>query len=790
MRYLFSKSFVLFAIGLWVLACSSQESKAETRRALLVGINIYQPGGSTVPASIPAKTIEEKAASSLSTTSKGRNACGNLDGPVNDVAAIREILIGKYGFKPENIHVLKDSEATREGILTALQKYLIDQVAPGDIGIFFFAGHGSQVINSKSPKPGRIDETIVPADSYQGAQDIRDKELARLFNKALDKGIILTAIFDSCHSGSIARGLPSYGKPRYCSLDTRDIADPPDPVPNPEERGALVFSAAQEYQPAMEVGGRGAFSLALLNTLQGAPNDETAEHIFLQVKALMQTEGKPQEPVLAGPADRRKKPLFGGESSGVSGRPTAAVLRVKEGAEVELQGGFAIGLSERCELRKVGGAPGDTSIRIQVTEVLGLSRCRAKVIKGNMKAIKPGDLFELDRWAAPSEANLRVWMPPALGYSELSQIAQEMATLRESDRIQWIDDPTKETPTHVMSWETSGWKLKRSTEEAVENLGKSPTAKMILARLDSEAPGKAKLFIHFPPPIELVKELQLGAGTVNSSIEVTSSPERAHYQLGGRVEGKEIEYAWVLPGVTGEDAEKRSLPLPVRTDWINVTGNSRPFQFLARKLEDYALRIGRVKAWLQINPPPDQGIFPYRLALKNTDTGHIRTTETTVFDKDSYGLILQADEAKLKAWIDKRFVYVFAIDNNGNSQLLFPQRDAGSVGNRVPYDSPGQEKYPPSEIRLGSAKLFVIGPPFGVDVYILLASEEPIPNPRVLVFEGVRTRGGSKAPGKDPETPLANLLQGVGSATRGTHPPAPTNWSIQRLMIKSAPKPE
>jgi len=786
MRYLFSKSFVLFAIGLWVLACSSPESKAETRRALLVGINIYQPSGPALPAPSPAKNIEEKAVSSSPTISKGRNTCENLDGPINDVIAIREILIGKYGFKPEDIHVLKDSEATREGILTAFEKYLIDQVAPGDICVFFFAGHGSQVINSKSPKPGRIDETVVPADSYQGALDIRDKELARLFNKALDKGVILTAIFDSCHSGSIARGLPSYGKPRYCSLDTRDVADPPDPVPNPEERGALVLSAAQEYQQAMEVAGRGVFSLALLNTLQGAPNDETAEHIFLQVKALMQTEGKPQEPVLAGSAGRRGKPLFGGESSGFSGRPTAAVLKIKEGAEVELQGGYAIGLSERCELKKIGGPPGDTPVRIQVTEALGLSRCTAKVIRGNIKAIKPGDLFELDRWAAPSEANLRVWMPPALGYLELSRMAQEMATLRESDRIQWIDDPTKETPTHIMSWELSGWKLRRSTGEAIENLGKSPTAKMVLARLASEAPGKAKLFIHFPPPIELVEELQLGLGTTNNSVAVTSSPEQANYQLGGRVQGKEIEYAWVLPGVIGEDAEKRSLPLPVRTDWINFIGNPHPFQFLARKLEDYALRIGKVKAWLQINPPPDQGIFPYRLALKNTNTGNIRNTGATVFDRESYGLVLQADEAKLKPWVDKRFVYVFAIDNNGNSQLLFPQRDAGSVGNRVPYDTAGQEKYPPSEIQLGGARLFVIGPPFGVDAYILLASEEPIPNPRVLAFEGVKTRGGSK----EDETPLTKLLHDVGSATRGTYPPAPTNWSIQRSLIKSAPKPE
>ncbi|HXW68706.1 MAG TPA: hypothetical protein VEJ88_03780, partial [Dissulfurispiraceae bacterium] len=77
----------------------------------------------------------------------------------------------------------------------------------------------------------------------------------------------------------------------------------------------------------------------------------------------------------------------------------------------------------------------------------------------------------------------------------------------------------------------------------------------------------------------------------------------------------------------------------------------------------------------------------------------------------------------------------------------------------------------------------------GVETYILLASEETIPDPEVLEFEGVKTRG-TRSPGasRGDDTPLAKLLHGIGSATRGQKPPAPTNWSIQRVTVKSMPK--
>ena len=89
-----------------------------------------------------------------------------------------------------------------------------------------YAGHGSQVANSKSSEPDKKDETIVPSDACKGTPDIRDKEIKKIFNEVLDRGVVLTLVFDCCHSGSIARGMPRPEKTRFLEPDPRDVADP------------------------------------------------------------------------------------------------------------------------------------------------------------------------------------------------------------------------------------------------------------------------------------------------------------------------------------------------------------------------------------------------------------------------------------------------------------------------------------------------------------------------------------------------------------------------------------
>jgi hypothetical protein len=181
--------------------------QAQQKYVLLIGIDTYQP---------PNTVIKPPPGVAAGRFAPGAPLFTNLAGPTNDVASMRQVLTSaKFGFPndDQHIHLLENGDATRAGILAALNQYLISQPQKGDMVVLYVAAHGSLRVNTKSNKqtfdlggkPTPLDNTIVPADAYLGAEDVRDREMARIFNKALDKGIRLTAIFDTCHSGGAER---------------------------------------------------------------------------------------------------------------------------------------------------------------------------------------------------------------------------------------------------------------------------------------------------------------------------------------------------------------------------------------------------------------------------------------------------------------------------------------------------------------------------------------------------------------------------------------------------------
>ena len=126
-----------------------------------------------------------------------------------------------------------------------------------------------------------------------------------------------------------------------------------------------------------------------------------------------------------------------------------------------------------------------------------------------------------------------------------------------------------------------------------------------------------------------------------------------------------------------------------------------------------------------------------------------------------------------------RYVYVFVIDASGGSTLLFPPLGQGGVENRFPLESGAPL---PAEIQLGEHPLLAVSDPFGKDTYFLLTAQEPIPNPWVLQYPGVRVRGPEGA------TALEELLSLTGATTRSgaeERPVTPVTWSIERLSFDS-----
>src|SRR5262249_50106839 len=154
----------------------------------------------------------------------------------------------------------------------------VNTAGKDDVVLFYFAGHGSQVRNSRSDEPDFLDESLVPADSRAGAADIRDKELRLYFNRILHRGAHLTVMLDNCHSGSGARGLLTEAHPRGVKPDLRDVADG-SRAPRPEDRGALVLAAAEDFDAAWETRDKsgvhhGAFTWAWMRALRDASPGE------------------------------------------------------------------------------------------------------------------------------------------------------------------------------------------------------------------------------------------------------------------------------------------------------------------------------------------------------------------------------------------------------------------------------------------------------------------------------------------------------------------------------------
>src|SRR5260370_11959953 len=125
----------------------------------------------------------------------------SLDGAVHDAEAVRDLLRDRFNFNAGNIRLLEDTAATRGHIISAIEQ-LVTEVQPGDVVVFYFAGHGSQRVNSGS-RPTGYDQTIVPADANTGVFDIRNKELARLFGPLVKKSVTRPLLVPSSHRCAI-----------------------------------------------------------------------------------------------------------------------------------------------------------------------------------------------------------------------------------------------------------------------------------------------------------------------------------------------------------------------------------------------------------------------------------------------------------------------------------------------------------------------------------------------------------------------------------------------------------
>lgn len=146
----------------------------------------------------------KKAALLIGINYKG--SAGELRGCENDVYDTKKLLISKYGYKPNDILILTETEKshkntmpTRKNILLGIQ-WLVEKADEGYGNLWFqYSGHGYYFKDANGDEKDGLDECLVSTDNMA----ILDDEFKSLLLNNLHKDVNLFCIMDCCHSGTM-----------------------------------------------------------------------------------------------------------------------------------------------------------------------------------------------------------------------------------------------------------------------------------------------------------------------------------------------------------------------------------------------------------------------------------------------------------------------------------------------------------------------------------------------------------------------------------------------------------
>jgi hypothetical protein len=215
-------------------------------------------------------------------------------------------------------------------------------------------------------------------------------------------------------------------------------------------------------------------------------------------------------------------------------------------------------------------------------------------------------------------------------------------------------------------------------------------------------------------------------------------------------------------------------PYPVRSDWVPLKNEARAPDSAAALNTD-ATRLFKVQGWLNLigDPLNDSAQAYYKIAFRRVSDGSILGENEAAQEDDRFRLVLRSDSPITQP----RWVYVLDIDCHGKGTLIFPV-DTGD--NRFPNNADS-----PDMIDLPGAPTVHVEAPYGMDTVLLISTQEPLPDPFAMNFEGVSQRRGTA---RGVSTPLQQLLTNTSNGTRGVIPDIPTDWSVDEFQLRSIPR--
>ncbi|MES1240049.1 MAG: caspase family protein [Acidobacteriota bacterium] len=315
-----------------------------------------------------------------------------LEGCVRDAREVAALLETRFGFPAGQIELLLDEQATRQGILDALDA-LVGQVRENDAVVVHYSGHGSQrtALEESISRASAMEETFVAHDSGHEDphpnRDVSGAELQERVAALTRKTPNVTLILDCCHSGTISTARtkrddkPRPSRIRQVKADTRR-PDPAQRRMRDVKDGPASFirhvaiAACRDTECANELvlGDRshGALTWNLLQELESLPDGAcpTYRDVFEPVSSRVNEDFAQQQPQLEGARDRE---LFGlDELVPMRFLP----IHRREADRVVLGGGAACGVSEgsvwTVHPPQVKSAA-ETLGRVEVISVLGMT---------------------------------------------------------------------------------------------------------------------------------------------------------------------------------------------------------------------------------------------------------------------------------------------------------------------------------------------------------------------------------------------------------------------------------
>lgn len=313
----------------------------------------------------------------------------NLNGAVRDINLVETYLKRDLQIPPERIHKLTapnpedtvllearsaQSEPTYENIVNAF-KDITKTAQPGEQVYIHYAGHGGRATtiypNLKRGDREQNDEAIVPMDigDTEEGRYLRDVEMTTLLKKMTDKGLIVTLILDSCHSGGATRGdaeIRSGAQTDTLKRTSESLVASREELErnwleetghhgmsvagSPHARKYVLLAAcrpneyAYEYSPSSGTEKHGALTYWMIDTLASAARSGqplTYKLLHDRVNAQIQSKFSQQIPMILGESDRR---VFGSDQWTTP--LTVSVIKVVSDTQIMLNAGQAQGLSK------------------------------------------------------------------------------------------------------------------------------------------------------------------------------------------------------------------------------------------------------------------------------------------------------------------------------------------------------------------------------------------------------------------------------------------------------------